>query len=388
MIYAISVFCSALLISLTAAYFSVLGLAAMFPGSQTSVIVMGAVLEVGKLVGSVWLHKNWSEMGRIIRYYLLSSIFILIGITSMGIFGYLSKAHIEHQSVVGQEESAVEEIQQKIHRLSDGISRHEKKLASIQSVNSKGANDSNEIIQTLKERVGQVNSELATAIKSDESIVSKLDARITLLNEARLSIEKSGGFGKSSKLKDLSEQQKEERDSIKALRSKALDRINSRMESSSSSINELRARIDSLMQKPSLNIDRNSSEEDLLYIKIEEDHESISLLNIEKIKYDKKIKLILAEVGPIKYIAAAIEDVGGDSISIEKMIRWVIIILIFVFDPLAIILLIAATISFEIHKKEELPPDVKAIRNKLLDEIEEYVANGGLIEHFIERAQK
>ena len=142
------------------------------------------------------------------------------------------------------------------------------------------------------------------------------------------------------------------------------------------------------MQKSAPTIDRNTTEEDLLYKKIEEDHEAISLLNIEKIKYDKKIKLILAEVVPIKYIAAAIEDVGGDSISIEKMIRWVIIILIFVFDPLAIILLIAATISFEIHKKEELPPDVKAIRNKLLDEIEEYVANGGLIEHFIERAQK
>ena len=388
MIYAISVFCSALFISLTAAYFSVLGLAAMFPGSQASVIVMGAVLEIGKLMGSVWLHKNWNEMGRIIRYYLLLAIFILIGITSMGIFGYLSKAHIEHQSIVGQEESAVEEVQQKIQRLSDGISRYEKKLASIQSVHSKGSEGSNEIIKTLKDRVLQVNSELSAAIKSEESIISKLDARISILNEARLSIEKSGGFGKTSKLKDLAEQQQEERGSIKTSRNQALDRINSRTELSATSINELRSRIDSLMQKSAPTIDRNTTEEDLLYKKIEEDHEAISLLNIEKIKYDKKIKLILAEVGPIKYIAAAIEDVGGDSISIEKMIRWVIIILIFVFDPLAIILLIAATISFEIHKKEELPPDVKAIRNKLLDEIEEYVANGGLIEHFIERAQK
>lgn len=388
MFYAVSVFCSALFISLTAAYFSVLGLAAMFPGSQASVIVMGAVLEVGKLMGAVWLHKNWRDMGRIIRYYLLLSIFILIGVTSMGIFGYLSKAHIEHQSVVGQEESAVEEIQQKIQRLSDGVSRHEKKLAAIQSIKSDGNENSNTIIQTLKDRIIQINTELSSAVKSEESIISNLDARITLLNDARLSIEKSGGFGKTSKLKDLAAQQEEERDSIKVSRVQALDRINSRAESTAISVSGLRQRIDSLMHGASSAIEHNSSKEDGLYQKIEESHESISLLNLEKIKYDKKIKLILAEVGPIKYIAAAIEDVGGESLSIEKMIRWVIIILIFVFDPLAIILLIAATISFEIHKKQELPPDVKAIRNKLLDEIEEYVANGGLIEHFIERAQK
>jgi len=388
MVYALSVFCSAVLISLTAAYFSVLGLAAMFPGSQTSVIVMGAVLELGKLVGAVWLHKNWGEMGRIIRYYLLLSIFILIGITSMGIFGYLSKAHIEHQSVVGQEESAVEEIQQKIQRLSDGVSRYEKKLIAIQSIKSDGNENSNTIIETLKDRIIQMNIELSSAVKSEESIISNLDARITLLNEARLSIEKSGGFGKSSRLKDLAQHQQEERDSIKASRAQALDRINSRTESTTISVSGLRERIDSLMHGAPSAVEHNSPEEDGFYQKIEESHESISLLNLEKIEYDKKIKLILAEVGPIKYIAAAIEDVGGDSISVEKMIRWVIIILIFVFDPLAIILLIAATISFEMHKKQELPPDVKAIRNKLLDEIEEYVANGGLIEHFIERAQK
>lgn len=388
MVYALSVFCSAVLISLTAAYFSVLGLAAMFPGSQTSVIVMGAVLELGKLVGAVWLHKNWGEMGRIIRYYLLLSIFILIGITSMGIFGYLSKAHIEHQSVVGQEESAVEEIQQKIQRLSDGVSRYEKKLIAIQSIKSDGNENSNTIIETLKDRIIQMNIELSSAVKSEESIISNLDARITLLNEARLSIEKSGGFGKSSQLKDLAQQQQEERDSIKASRAQALDRINSRTESTTISVSGLRERIDSLMHGAPSAVEHNSPEEDGLYKKIEESHESISLLNLEKIKYDKKIKLILAEVGPIKYIAAAIEDVGGDSISVEKMIRWVIIILIFVFDPLAIILLIAATISFEMHKKQELPPDVKAIRNKLLDEIEEYVANGGLVEHFIERSHK
>jgi hypothetical protein len=70
------------------------------------------------------------------------------------------------------------------------------------------------------------------------------------------------------------------------------------------------------------------------------------------------------------------------------MVRIIIIILIFVFDPLAVVLLIAASVSYKQYKEEELPPDVVAIRGKLLDEIEEYISNGGLVEHFIERVKK
>ena len=89
---------SALSISSIAAYFSVIGLATIFPGSIKSVIIMGGVLEVGKIVTAIWLHRNWKSSPLLIKSYLSFATLTLMAITSMGIFGFLSKAHIEHQT--------------------------------------------------------------------------------------------------------------------------------------------------------------------------------------------------------------------------------------------------------------------------------------------------
>ena len=94
------------------------------------------------------------------------------------------------------------------------------------------------------------------------------------------------------------------------------------------------------------------------------------------------------EIGPIKYIANALQDWAGLDVDISEAIRLVIVTLIFVFDPLAILLLLAATMSYAQIKDEALPPDVRDIRNKLLDEMEEYLEEGGVAEHFIERCKK
>ncbi len=83
------IFLSAVSISVTAAYFSIIGLATMFPGSKEAIIIMGATLEVGKLVAAVWLHKEWHTAFRFIRTYLLLAVIILSAITSMGICGFL-----------------------------------------------------------------------------------------------------------------------------------------------------------------------------------------------------------------------------------------------------------------------------------------------------------
>jgi len=98
MLWVVVISLSAIAISLTAAYFSIVGLATMFPGSAEAIIIMGAVLEVGKLVAAVWLHKNWGSAFKFIRNYLLIAVVVLSGITSMGIFGFLSKSHIEQES--------------------------------------------------------------------------------------------------------------------------------------------------------------------------------------------------------------------------------------------------------------------------------------------------
>jgi hypothetical protein len=94
-------FLTAIALSAIAAFYSVIGLAQIFPGSFWPIIIMGSVLEVAKLVTVSWLYNNWNDTIRIMRYYFLSAIILLMLITSMGIFGYLSRAHIESNIVLG-----------------------------------------------------------------------------------------------------------------------------------------------------------------------------------------------------------------------------------------------------------------------------------------------
>jgi len=95
-IFAIATLVSALSISCVGAYFSVLGLATIFPGSQISVVIMGIVLEIGKIIAAIWLHRNWKVAPWLVKGYLCFAVLVLMGITSLGIFGFLSKSHIEH----------------------------------------------------------------------------------------------------------------------------------------------------------------------------------------------------------------------------------------------------------------------------------------------------
>ena len=101
---------SALLLSSIAAYFSVVGLSTIFPGSIVSIIVMAFGLELAKIIVAVWAHQNWKKISRLTKIYLSTSVIILMGITSMGIFGFLSKSHIEHSSSVSFSQNLIKEI--------------------------------------------------------------------------------------------------------------------------------------------------------------------------------------------------------------------------------------------------------------------------------------
>ena len=102
MIQAILPFITAILLSGIAAFYSVIGLAQIFPGSFWPIIIMGSSLELAKLVTVSWLYNNWEQTVRIMRYYFMVAIILLMLITSMGIFGFLSKAHLESNVVLGQ----------------------------------------------------------------------------------------------------------------------------------------------------------------------------------------------------------------------------------------------------------------------------------------------
>ena len=133
MFIAILTLISALSISAVAIYYSVAGLAAIFAAAVVPIIIMGVVLEVGKLVTAVWLHRNWNNAVWWLKSYLIVALIVLMFITSMGIFGFLSKAHIEQTTVTSDNTLKIELIESQIQRERKTIERAESTLARLDS---------------------------------------------------------------------------------------------------------------------------------------------------------------------------------------------------------------------------------------------------------------
>ena len=222
-------FATAIALSAIAAFYSVIGLAQIFPGSFWPIILMGSVLEIAKLVTVSWLYNNWSVTVRMMRYYFCIAIVLLMAITSMGIFGYLSRAHIESNVVVG---------------------------------------------------------------------------------------------ANTVQLKTIETQEKIARDKLDYLLKRAGDPTTA-----------------------SNKIDKQ----------IQETQTELTRLSKEKLPLMAEENKLTAEIGPIKYIAEIFYD-RNDTSFIDKAVRLVIFTIIIVFDPLAVLLLIAANQTYQRIKKEELEP--------------------------------
>ena len=246
-------FLSAISISVIAAGYSIMGLATLFAGAVVPIIAMGSALEVGKLVAASWLYNNWHNklVPKTIKAYLTFAVVVLIFITSMGIFGFLSKAHLDQVQPTSSNNIKIELIDKQINQQELIITRANKTLSLLDSTLEKYV-DMEYVTRGLKER---------------EKQKPERDALTLAINEA------------SDKIAELSDQK-----------------------------------------------------------------------GVLKLEQDK----IEAEVGPIKYVA---ELIYGEEAKdhFDKAVRWVIIVLIFVFDPLAVLLLIAANISLRSRKvaKEE-----------------------------------
>ena len=241
MILALLTLLTALAISAVAAYYSIIGLIAIFSSAAIPIAVMGVVLETGKLVTAAWVYHHWKKTPTLLKTYLISAVVVLMFITSMGIFGFLSKAHIEQTTITSDNTLQIELIDSKIKRERATIERATKTLALLDSA-------------------------LEKYIELDR-ITKGLDAR---------------------------KNQEEERNEL------------------NTTIDESTITIAELTQKK-------------------------SELNATRIEIE-------AEVGPIKYIA---ELIYGESSSgvLEDAVRGVILIIVLVFDPLAVLLLVAANQS-------------------------------------------
>jgi len=272
MFLAILTLLSGIAISIIAAGYSIIGLATLFAGAAVPIIAMGSALEVGKLVAASWLYQNWnSDIPRLLKAYLFSAIIILIFITSIGIFGFLSKAHLDQVKPQSGNALNIQVLDKQINQQQVIIDRAEKTLNSLDKALDKYI-DMEYVSRGLKER----------------------------------------------------EKQKAEREQL------------------NKSISEATAKI----------VELNKTK---------------STIELEQIKIE-------AEVGPLKYVAELIY--GEDAKShFDEAVRIIILILIFVFDPLAVLLLIAANISIrqwrmkkslaKTNEKENLEKKLDTLQKKV-----------------------
>ena len=242
----------ALCLSVIAAYYSIAGLTAIFAAAVIPIIVMGSILELGKVVVTLWLHEYWRQCRLLMKAYLVPAVSVLMIITSMGIFGFLSKAH------------------------------------------------------------------------SDQGLISgDVMARIAVYDE-KIKIEKENIDANRKALKQLDE---------------AVDQIMGR-----STTEEGAARSAQIRRS-------QQAERGRLLKEIAESQKRITALNEERAPIAAEVRKVEAEVGPIKYIAALVYGDSADANLLEAAVRWVIILLVVVFDPLAIMMLLAATESLKWEKQ-------------------------------------
>tara|TARA_Y100000310_G_scaffold201120_1_gene201206 strand:- start:548 stop:1516 length:969 start_codon:yes stop_codon:yes gene_type:complete len=267
MLLALITLICAISISVVAAGYSIIGLATLFAGAKVAIIAMGSVLEVGKLVAASWLYRNWNSnlLPKTIKWYLTTSVIVLVFVTSMGIFGFLSKAHLDQVRPTTNYVVQTALIDKQIDQQQIIINRNEKVLNQLDEV---------------------------------------MDVYIKRENVSR-------GLKERKK-------QKEERDFLNS---------------------EIRVAM-----------------------------ETIATLTLEKSNIEIEQLKVEADVGPLKYIAELIYGEEAEQY-FDKAVRIIIIVLIFVFDPLAVLMLIAANISFKQRSMHKALTKVNK-EDRLVDKIE------------------
>ena len=251
----------ALFISAVAAYYSIVGLTAIFSAAVIPIVIMGASLEVGKVTAAVWLKLNWHRANLTYKLYLVPALIFLMLLTSMGIFGFLSKAHSDQSLVSGDVQAKISVYDEKIRTAKDNIDANRKAL------------------KQMDEAVDQVMGRSADEKGADKAV----------------SIRRSQAKERARLLSEISAEQK-----------------------TIATVNEARAPIAAEVRK------------------------------------------VEAEVGPIKYIAAFVYGDNPETNILERAVRWVIILIVAVFDPLALVLILAAQQSIKWAREDKQETDQDA----------------------------
>ena len=389
MIFPIITFLVAISIAAIAGWFSIAGLMAIFAASAIPVAIMAGSLEVGKLVAASWVYRNWKRAPFLLKSYLTIAVIVLMFITSMGIFGFLSRAHLE-QAAEGQKYTArAERIANDIIRNEEIINRTEIKIEKLENETADDTSDIQAQLDAEQTRMNQAYDRVQPAIDEQMSIIeseqngqeeqvksyldqiSRIDDTLTKLQtyveneeirklQGLVGSKQDGRYGAKTAAKveafRLSLQQEkaglvqivedirssvdsvaisQAREEIKRLRSIAERDV----QNSQATIDRLRAQLNSVSE-----ID-NSVEIEQLIEKVRTVEITNEELRDEKFELETEVRKLEAEVGPIKYIAEVVYG-NAERDTVDDAVRWLIIVFIFVFDPLAVLLLIAANYSF------------------------------------------
>lgn len=348
---------AALSISGVAAYYSIIGLAKIFAASMLSIMIMGTVLEVGKIVTALWLHRNWNTTPILLRSYLTGAVIVLMLITSMGIFGFLSSAHIEQTAESKENLARISQIDNIIDRNRSIISDSEKEIDRIRNSGSNKNEEINGQIERELTRIENVRGQYKELVREQNNIIESASSNLNLLEryiteqnieglQSLVGARVDGNYGSRTANK-VDEFRKKEEERVSSIVSTARERITELRNTEQKEISRSNELIDRLRQSIGTNEidDTQLTRIERLRNNIISAEETIDNLTEEKYTIEGEYRKLEAEVGPVKYIA---EFVYGttDTEVLEDAVRWVIIAIIFVFDPLAILLLIAAQMSY------------------------------------------
>ena len=348
MFIAILTLLSALSISGVAIFYSVIGLATIFPGAFVPVVIMGGVLEVGKLITASWLYRNWKFTPFMLKTYLTTAVIILSLITSMGIFGFLSKAHLEQNLASDTLIQRIQILNDKIDSEKNSILRQNAVIDRLEKSINRSTGTASGDIEVQQSIIADANEKLKTLLTVETNTVKDLNDRLKTLdkNVSDILTSNKSFFNEEKAAAELKASQKEERRQISKKITEAQDRIAELKTDHKQEISKAQEIIGTMRSGSQDNKGQFTKEIEVAEQKIFNSQGNIDIFIVEKQPLEKEMLTLEAEIGPVKYIAALAVDWGiTDQVETSKAVRWVILLLIVVFDPLAVLLLIAANQS-------------------------------------------
>jgi len=377
MLTTLLMFIAAISLSGVAGYYSVIGLTTIFSSAFIPVLIMAGTLETSKVIVASWLYNNWRKTPWLLKSYLTGAVVVLMFITSLGIFGFLSKAHVEQAAAGAEQQAKVLHITQSIDQQNQIIERAKQKLANAGKGNEAGnaaintrIDDANKVIDSANKRVqpqideqqkiiDAANAKIELRARSTQTQIDDIDRQVANLDNIVKSLIDQK---KTSQAQARQQEQQADRTRLAKSKTELLKQIDAmrqapdpQTDAAKTEIARLRAKVDDEIKQARAVIDQltnklsQGSDTDKLQADIDAQNDAIKaaeaqieLLNADKFKLETEGRKLEAETGPIKYIAQALYGDAVDQTLLEHAVRWIITLIIVVFDPLAILMLIAA----------------------------------------------